>query len=150
MAKKVVKEIVEQATPAASAVEETQTPVVEQVEVPQQEAAPVAPSIPSPVVTAPVQEGRVAVGSKAEAMKAKLAAEPKVRILVPLGAGEKPGVTQSVILNGYPMYIRKGDYVEVPKSVAEVLEIKMKRRLEVDNHPLRTTGGDVKLEQYGS
>jgi hypothetical protein len=93
---------------------------------------------------------RVAVGGKAEAMRAKLKAEPKVRVLVPLATGEKAGVTQSVILNGYSLYIRKGEYVDVPQSVAEVLEAKMKHKIAVDNHPLRADAeGGVKMAKYG-
>lgn len=93
--------------------------------------------------------GPVSAGGKAERMRDALAAEPKVRILVPLSSGEKPGVTQSVILNGYSLYIRKGEYVEVPQSVADVLEVKMKHKLAVENHPLRAAaGGEVKMDVY--
>lgn len=91
------------------------------------------------------------MGSKAKAMRDKLASQPKVRVLIPLAPGEKEGVTQSVVLNGYPMYIRKGDYVEVPQSVAEVLEAKMKHKISVTNHPDRIkSDGKVNLVSYGS
>lgn len=93
----------------------------------------------------------VAKGGKAEAMRAKLQAEPKVRILVPLAAGEKEGVTQSVILNGYSFYIRKGEYLDVPQSVAEVLEAKMKNKSLANRHPLRVNGNSgVKMDEFGS
>jgi hypothetical protein len=106
---------------------------------------------PSPVSNAlDDASSRVAVGGKAEAMRAKLQAEPKVRVLVPLASGEKAGVTQSVILNGYSLYIRKGEYVDVPQSVADVLEAKMKHKIAVDNHPLRADAeGGVKMDRYG-
>jgi len=94
---------------------------------------------------------RVARGGKAEAMREKLQAEPKVRVLIPLANGERDGVTQSVILNGYSLYIRKGEYVDVPQSVAEVLEAKMKHKIAVNKHPLRANReGGVQLDQYGS
>lgn len=112
-----------------------------------------APSVQSPVVhdVLATNKAHVAVGSKAEQMRDKLKAEPKVRVLIPLANGEKAGVTQSVILNGYSMYIRKGEYVEVPQSVAEVLDIKLKHKIAVDNHPLRTDGSkEVKMDVYGS
>ena len=48
-------------------------------------------------------------------------------------------MTQSVILNGYSLYIRKGEYVEVPQSVADVLDVKLKHKIAVDNHPLKPT-----------
>lgn len=93
----------------------------------------------------------VARGGKAEAMREKLKSEPKVRVFVPLANGEKAGVTQSVILNGYSLYIRKGEYVDVPQSVADVLEVKNKNRMKVENHPLRANAeGGVKMDQYGS
>ena len=105
---------------------------------------------PKPAATVP-QSGHVPLGSKAHAMKEKLAAQPKVRIFIPLAPGEKQGVTQSVILNGYPMYIRKGSYVEVPQSVADVLETKLKHKMSIESHPNRITGeGDVPMTSYGN
>lgn len=59
--------------------------------------------------------------SKAERMKEHLAKQPKVRIIIPLEPKEKLGATESVILNGYPFYIKKGVYVEVPQQVADVI-----------------------------
>jgi hypothetical protein len=57
---------------------------------------------PTPSASTPLP-----LGSKARAMRDQLAKEPKVRVFIPLANGEKQGVTQSVILNGYPMYIGK-------------------------------------------
>jgi hypothetical protein len=106
---------------------------------------------PGPNDAVAANTAHVPRGGKVEAMRNKLAAEPKVRVLIPLTNGEKAGVTQSVILNGYSLYIRKGDYVEVPKSVAEVLDIKLKHKLAVDNHPLKVDGNHpVKMDSYGS
>lgn len=116
------------------------------------------PQSPEEIVPAPAREpaaalvgAHVPLGSKAAAMKAKLDAQPKVRVFIPLAPGEKQGVTQSVILNGYPMYIRKGSYVDVPQAVAEVLEIKLKHKMNVESHPNRITGeGDVPMTSYGN
>jgi hypothetical protein len=134
-------------TPASS-VEEKQSEGLAQ----QPSPTPTPEPMPAPVpVAKPVEQAHVPVGSKAAIMKAKLAAEPKVRVMIPLASGEKAGVTQSVILNGYHIYIRKGEYVEVPQSVAEVLEAKMKQKLAVDNHPLRADAeGGVKMDRFGS
>jgi hypothetical protein len=66
---------------------------------------------------------------KAERMKEHLAKQPKVRIIIPLEPNEKPGGTESVILNGYPFFIKKGVYVEVPEQVADVI---MESRKETD------------------
>jgi hypothetical protein len=113
-----------------------------------EEIAP-APA-PAPAAVLPLN-AHAPMGSKARAMKEKLASQPKVRVFIPLAAGEKQGVTQSVVLNGYPMYIRKGSYVEVPQSVADVLEVKLKHKMTVENHPSRITGeGDVPMTRYGN
>jgi hypothetical protein len=106
-----------------------------------------APEVATPTQDAP----KVPLGSKAKAMRDKLAAQPKVRIFIPLAPGEKQGVTQSVILNGYPMYIRKGSYVDVPEAVAEVLQAKLEHKMSVENHPDRIkSDGVVNLVSYGN
>lgn len=123
--------------------------------------APVAPveeritaPAPAPVEEAtPLEafEGKSPLVGKALIMKAKLAAEPKVRFFIPLGDEEKQGTTQSVILNGYPMFIQKGTPVSIPESVADVLEAKMNQRMRVLNHPNRLGGdGTMKLDTFGS
>jgi hypothetical protein len=113
----------------------------------------------SPVEIAPAPASATALpldahapmGSKARAMKEKLASERKVSVFISLAAGEKSGVTQSVVLNGHPMYIRKGQYVEVPQSVADVLEVKLRHKMTIENHPSRITGeGDVPMTRYGN
>jgi len=127
--------------------EEPIAPIAEEAHAEEAQAEPASQSS----INSPLDKGHVPVGSKAEQMREKLKAEPKVRVLIPLANGEKPGVTQSVILNGYSLYIRKGEYVEVPESVAEVLEIKMKHKMAVERHPLRASGtGEVKMDVYGS
>jgi hypothetical protein len=96
-------------------------------------------------------ETPVALGAKARQMKEQLASQPKVKVFIPLSHGEKQGATQPVILNGYPMYVRKGQQVEVPEAVAEVLEMKLKHKVDVENHPSRTDGNrDIKMTPYGN
>jgi len=96
-------------------------------------------------------EDKQPLTGKAMTMKAKLAAEPKVRFFIPLGSGEKMGVSQSVNLNGYPMYIRKGEAVSIPESIANILEDKMKQQMRLADHPNRLGGdGSVKLDSFGS
>jgi len=138
----------EEAENAPAASEEAKS---EQAPKPAKEATPVKSEAPAPSDAIASNQAHVPKGSKAEQMRDKLKAERKVRVLIPLANGEKPGVTQSVILNGYSLYIRKGEYVEVPESVADVLDVKMKHKLAVDNHPLRTDGSKpVKMDTYGS
>jgi hypothetical protein len=107
---------------------------------------------PAPAPAAALKlDAHAPMGSKARAMKEKLAGERKVSVFIPLAAGEKSGVTQSVVLNGYPMYIRKGTYVEVPQSVADVLAVKLRHKMTIENHPSRITGeGDVPMTRYGN
>lgn len=91
------------------------------------------------------------LGNKSRQMRDKLHAQKKVRVFIPLVAGEKQGVTQSVNINGYPMYIRKGEYVDVPESVAEVLEVKLKQKMITDSNPARLSAdGQPKLTPFGN
>jgi hypothetical protein len=79
---------------------------------------------------------------KAQIMKAQLDAQPKVPIMIPLGAGETPGVTESVILNGYRLNIRKGEYVMVPQQVAQVIMESQKHTKEaIENYFLMNSEG---------
>jgi len=96
-----------------------------------------------------VTEGHVPVGSKAEIMRAHLAKQPKVRILIPLEGKEKPGITVPVTINGYRQNIAKGVYVEVAEQVADMIMKSQKQTLEALNaplnlsnpqHPKKTTG----------
>ncbi|NCN39983.1 hypothetical protein GW916_01910 [bacterium] len=60
----------------------------------------------------------------ARAVKDTLSKEPKVRIFVPLGIGEKKGAHayETVTINGYRMVLMKGEYSTVPQSVANMIE----------------------------
>lgn len=60
----------------------------------------------------------------ARAVKETLSKEPKVRIFVPLGIGEKKGAHayETVTINGYRMVLMKGEYSTVPQSVANMIE----------------------------
>lgn len=59
--------------------------------------------------------------SDAKKMQEHLASQPKVRMIIPLSPGEKPGAFETVNLNGFRMEIKKGVSVELPQQVAEVL-----------------------------
>jgi hypothetical protein len=93
----------------------------------------------------PAEEKQVnrAFMAKAEAMRKKLESMPKVRFFLPISGGEKPGVVREVVvkgrkeqvhvsgaievvqLNGYKTIIPKGQFVEIPQQVAEVLSESM-------------------------
>lgn len=72
------------------------------------------------------QDNRIEAQLKidAQAVKDTLAKEPKVRIFVPLGIGEKKGehAYETVTINGYRMVLMKGEYSTVPQSVANMIE----------------------------
>lgn len=58
-------------------------------------------------------------------VKEALAKQPKVRIFLPLGIGEKkgsPSAFESVTINGYRMVLPKGEYCTVPQGVADIIE----------------------------
>jgi hypothetical protein len=86
--------------------------------------------------------GSAPVGSKAEAMRIRLASQPKVAIMIPLSQGEAVGSTESVILNGYRINIRKGMYVYVPEQVARVImESQQQTEQAIQNHFLMNAEG---------
>ena len=98
-----------------------------------------------------IKGGVVTLTPKARATKEKLEKEDRTTVFVPLSAGEKLGVTQSVVLNGYPMFVPKGKYVQVPVTVKNILEEKLKGQMLVENHPNKIGGdGNIKLSQYGA
>jgi len=106
-------------------------------------AAPAAPTPPAPpqestpapaAPAAPLTEAQeLAEDRKAEqglrndarAMKAALDKQPKVSIMIPFEAGENPEqgkqVPFHINLNGYKMDLPRGQYIEVPQQVADVI-----------------------------
>lgn len=112
----------EQAAPPAPANENVQEE--EQEEAPQE--APEAPAAPTPAEEAGLQRNADrALRADAQKMKKHLEAQPKVSIMIPLDNGIKPEdakkVPFTVNLNGYKMDIPRGEYVDVPKQVADVI-----------------------------
>lgn len=93
-----------------------------------------------------IKGDRVPVGSKAAIMKAKLDKQEKITIMIPLGAGEKTGASESVILNGYRLNIRKGMYVEVPEQVANVIKRSQELILSSDDFKRVEDGKPMKIE----
>lgn len=60
--------------------------------------------------------------TKALRMKEHLDAQPKVRMLIPLTGKEKKGLAfETVIMNGYRTDWPKGEYIEVPQQIADLL-----------------------------
>lgn len=71
-----------------------------------------------------------ALREDARKMKAHLEAQPKVMIMIPFDAGVNPEQAKKIPfhlnLNGYAIDLPRGQYIEVPKQVAEII----KERLE--------------------
>lgn len=93
-----------------------------------------------------VQEQRkadVALRSDAKKMKDHLDKQPKVSIMIPFDQGEDPKSAGSVPfalnMNGYKMDLPRGQYIDVPRQVAEVIkerlesEGKIGRNWRIDN-----------------
>lgn len=86
---------------------------------------------------------------KAQMMRKILMSQPRVPVYIPLGPEEKIGSTHQVTLNGYTMFIRKGQQVDVPVQVREVLEEKFRHQMNLREHPLRVSNiEDVKLKKF--
>jgi hypothetical protein len=79
---------------------------------------------------------------KAERMRQHLEKQPKVPIMIPLTPGEVAGSTETVILNGHRLNIRKGEYVHVPEQVARVImESQQQTAQAIDNYFLMNSEG---------
>jgi len=59
--------------------------------------------------------------TKLEIIKAKLASQPRVRIIIPKGDKDPEGAFETVQINGYTTQIKKGVYVEVPEQIAQII-----------------------------
>ena len=51
-----------------------------------------------------------------------LAKQPKVKIRIPLHPLNEEDRMVPVCVNGYSYYLKRGETIEVPKTVAEILE----------------------------
>lgn len=104
-------------------------------------AAPAAPATPAEdeapnTVTTPAQEKALEktadrqLRKDAQEMKEALEKQPKVSIMIPFEAGESPEngkkVPFHVNLNGYKKDYPRGQYIEVPQQIADLI----KERLE--------------------
>lgn len=58
---------------------------------------------------------------KRERTKKIIDAKPKVRTMIPLDIGEKPGAFIEPQINGYKLRIPKGVYVNIPEPFAELI-----------------------------
>jgi len=127
-------------------------------EVPAPQAAPEAPVAPAaPVAATTVDRSTVIPGLKEDtqnsvedralATKRKLAAEPKVRMMIPLDPGEKAGAYRPVLINGYRFDVRKNTMVDLPESVASLLAASYSITTDiVENNPLNLAHASEKTQ----
>ena len=103
----------------------------EQGAVTENETNVAAPEAPQEATVSP-QEEKVAekdadraLRADAKKMKENLDKQPKVRLMIPFEAGEKPEsgkkVPFHVNLNGYAMDFPRGEFIDVPEQVAQVI-----------------------------
>lgn len=116
-------------------VETPEVPTPEETEpvVPDAPAAPVPPAQPTahaPQVEAPVEDDKVRYDKRAHRMKKVLDEQPKVKFAIPLAQGERKGAYETVQINGYKLTIMKGEMVDLPQQVVELLAEKYKIGLE--------------------
>lgn len=102
--------------------------------------------VPGPKKEVGIIEGKTPVGSKAEIMKARLALQEKVTIMIPLEPKEKKGSTFPVTLNGYRLNIQKGTYVSVPKQVAEIVMDSQDQTVAAADELKRVDGSPMKID----
>lgn len=83
--------------------------------------------------------------TKAEIMKEALSKQPKVSIYIPLEKGESRNSVETVILNGYRLNIKKGEYVEVPKQIADIIKDSYKQTERAYQKALEQTSEDQRV-----
>lgn len=127
--------------------------------------APVAPTAPAPAAASELSDVEVRdakipgmkesglTSVEGDQLKTKriLMAQPKVRMMVPLDPGEKPGAYRTVIINGYRTDIKKNVMVDLPESIAQLLADAYRITSEVlDENPLNlSAASDDKRKALG-
>lgn len=71
--------------------------------------------------------------TKKQTIERKLAAQPKVTILVPLQGQEKVGTILPVTINGFVTEVPKGQYVEVPQQIGEIIKESLNQTIAAEN-----------------
>ena len=116
------------------------TKKVDEAEQEQEEQTPATPAADLTPPTAPMS-----YEEKRQWTRRNFDAEPKVSVMIPLAHREKEGASEVVVVNGYSYIIQKGMRVEVPKTVADILD----ERLGIMSTLGKTQGvdgQDVRLE----
>lgn len=88
----------------------------------EEEVAPKVEKLKHTVEVAKKKDGQLSAGIYGdEEMYEKIKSEPIVKIFIPFDMGEKKGALQEVFINGCQFNILKGQQVDVPMPIAEVI-----------------------------
>lgn len=123
-----------------------------------QVAAAAAPEAPAEAIPAAASEpearpfgaglkdaasGGLSLDERAQMTKEKLMREPRLRVIVPLSPGEKPGAVKVASINGYRFEIKKGQEVELPETVWNLIAKSMKASvMGPASHPMNLQNAD--------
>ncbi len=84
-------------------------------------------------------------------VRSQLKGEETRRVMIPLTPGEPKGTMERIGVNGYFVNVRKGEYVEVPATIASIIEDSQQQTSEALTSPLSTeTGKPLNLENAPS
>ncbi len=84
-------------------------------------------------------------------VRSQLKGEDTRRVMIPLTPGEPKGTMERVGVNGYFVNVRKGEYVDVPATIASIIEASQQQTSEALTSPLSTeTGNHLNLDQAPS
>lgn len=73
---------------------------------------------------------------KEKRMRKSLGQEPLVRVIIPRDGKETKDARHGFTLNGFRFFVPKGRYVEVPRSVADMIVVAYQQSEDVlQNHP---------------
>lgn len=78
--------------------------------------------------------------------KAILDSQPKRSIMIPKGAKEPEGASETVQINGYTYIIKKGVYVDVPELVAQIIMDAKKQTDEAFANAKKSLSADERMQ----
>lgn len=83
-----------------------------------------------------IEDKKFSLDAKGKRVRAHLAAQDLVKMMMPRADGESKGSTQYFNLSGFAFHLPKGEYVNVPEDVAQMImdTFGQDQRL-VDDHP---------------
>lgn len=105
-----------------------------------------APTGPSGISDSHAVTADEAHGERAIAMRDYLSKCKRVMFIIPRKEGEPPNVVETVIMNGYRFNIKKGEFVDLPLPVAEILRASYAHTMN-DNQPYLIANVGQRLDE---